>query len=126
MAIWHGEKGKTYTGATIHLGRKKRKYELGDSPLFPKMGKDVRILKKTKGGGMKIKAPSVEFVNVTDTKNHKTKKVKILDVLDNPANLDLVRRKVVTKGTVVKTELGKAKITSRPSQDGIVNAVLVE
>jgi small subunit ribosomal protein S8e len=33
---------------------------------------------------------------------------------------------IVTKGCIVETELGKAKVTSRPSQHGIVNAILVE
>ncbi|RLI95711.1 MAG: 30S ribosomal protein S8e, partial [Candidatus Aenigmatarchaeota archaeon] len=55
-----------------------------------------------------------------------TKKVKILDVLENPANPQLVRSKIVTKGCIIKTELGNAKVTSRPSQHGIVNAVLIK
>jgi small subunit ribosomal protein S8e len=31
----------------------------------------------------------------------------------------------MTRGAVVQTEIGLAKITSRPGQDGVVNAVLV-
>jgi small subunit ribosomal protein S8e len=126
MAFWHGEKGKTPTGAEIHLGRKKRKRELGSLPLMTKLEKEKRILKRTKGGGLKVKAHSVEFANVLDAKTHKTKKVKILNVIENRANPHFVRRNVVTKGCVVKTELGNAKVTSRPSQHGIVNAILIE
>jgi len=40
--------------------------------------------------------------------------------------VDFVRRKIITKGAIIKTELGLAKVTSRPSQDGVVNAVLIE
>ncbi|MEM5772914.1 MAG: 30S ribosomal protein S8e, partial [Candidatus Aenigmatarchaeota archaeon] len=76
--------------------------------------------------GEKIKAFSVEFANVIDPKTNSTKRVKILDVLENPANPHFVRRKIITKGTIINTELGKAKVTSRPSQHGLVNAVLIE
>jgi len=37
-----------------------------------------------------------------------------------------VRRNILTKGAVVKTEIGLAKVTSKPGQDGIVNAVLMK
>lgn len=125
MAFWHGEKGKTPTGATIHLGRKKRKYELGNFPLMTKVGKDKRYLKNTKGGGLKLKASSAEFANVLNPKTRTIMKLKILDVISNSANPHFVRRKVVTKGCVIKTEIGNARITSRPSQHGILNAILL-
>ena len=31
----------------------------------------------------------------------------------------------MTKGTIVQTEAGSARITSRPGQDGVVNAILI-
>jgi small subunit ribosomal protein S8e len=31
----------------------------------------------------------------------------------------------MTKGAIIETEMGKAKVTSRPGQDGVVNAVLL-
>jgi small subunit ribosomal protein S8e len=43
----------------------------------------------------------------------------------NPANMDYQRRKVITRGTIIKTSKGRAKITSRPGQDGIMNAILI-
>jgi small subunit ribosomal protein S8e len=43
----------------------------------------------------------------------------------NPASMDYQRRKVITRGTIIKTEKGLAKVTSRPGQDGILNAVLI-
>jgi small subunit ribosomal protein S8e len=55
-----------------------------------------------------------------------TEKLVIQTVLDNPANIDYNRRGVITKGVIVRTEKGLAKIVSRPGQDGVLNAVLVE
>jgi small subunit ribosomal protein S8e len=33
---------------------------------------------------------------------------------------------VITKGAIIETEKGLAKVVSRPGQDGVVNAVLIE
>jgi small subunit ribosomal protein S8e len=51
--------------------------------------------------------------------------VKIETVKDNKANLHYMRRSILTKGAVIKTELGDARITNRPGQDGVVNAILL-
>lgn len=125
-AIWHGEAGRKPTGGKIHLARKKRKYELGGYSIYPTIGEEKRVEVRTKGGNEKVKLASLLFVNVFDSKTKTSKKVKILDVITNPANPDLARRKVITRGAIVNTELGKAKITSRPTQDGVANAVLIE
>ncbi|MBI1978967.1 MAG: 30S ribosomal protein S8e [Candidatus Aenigmarchaeota archaeon] len=126
MVMWHGESGKKLTGGKIQLARKKRKYELGGEPVYPKIGNELRKIVRIKGGDNKVKLSSLSFVNVVDMKTRTAKKVKILDVVTNPANPDLARRKVVTRGAVINTEIGKARITSRPSQHGIANAVLLE
>lgn len=126
MPVWHGERGKRKTGGKITLYRKKRKYELGSQPLRTKVGKEKRKVVRTKGGGVKVKAFDVEFANVLDPKTNSVKKVKILDVLENPSNPQLVRSGIITKGAVIETEAGNAKVTSRPSQDGVVNAILIK
>lgn len=126
MSVWQGELGRKSTGGKILLARKKRKHELGGYPVHPIIGEEKRKITRTKGGDKKIKLSSLSFVNVVDQKSKTAKKVKILDVITNPANPDLVRRKIVTQGAIVETELGKARITSRPTQHGIANAVLVE
>lgn len=126
MAVWHGERGRKLTGGKIKLARKKRKYELGSLPVHTRIGKEKKKIVKTKGGGRKVKAFSVEFANVLDPKTNTAKKVKILDIISNPANPHFVRRGIITKGCVIKTEIGNARVTSRPSQHGIVNALIVE
>jgi small subunit ribosomal protein S8e len=37
-----------------------------------------------------------------------------------------VRRNIVTKGAIIETDAGQARVVSRPGQDGQVNAVLLE
>jgi len=125
MVKWHIDTGKKVTGGIIHLHRKKRKYQRGSLPLHTKVGKEIKWVDRKRGGIKKIKLASTEFANVIDSKTHKTKKVKILDVIKNEADPHLVRSEIITKGTVIKTELGEARVVSRPSQDGVVNAILV-
>lgn len=64
-----------------------------------------------------------EVANVSDASG-KTTKSKILKVKKSPANRDYERRGVITRGAVIDTEVGEAVVTSRPTDDGVVNAVL--
>jgi len=126
LVIWHGKSRRLPTGARRKKFRKKRKYEMGRDPAETILGPDKRKIIRTRGGNFKIKLLSTEFANVTDPSTKTTKKVKIVDVLENPANIDYSRRGVITRGTIIKTELGLARVTSRPGQNGIVNAILIE
>ncbi len=56
----------------------------------------------------------------------KSKKSVIKNVLETPSNTFLARQNVLVKGAVIETELGKAKITNRPSQEGNVQAVILD
>jgi len=98
---------------------------MGRDPAETILGSDKRKIIRTRGGNIKVKLLSTEYANVTDPSNGTTKKVKIVDVMENPANIDYSRRGVITKGSIIKTELGLAKVTSRPGQNGVVNAVLI-
>jgi len=59
-------------------------------------------------------------------KTGKYVKARITAVVETPANREYARRGIIVKGSIIQTEVGKAKVVSRPSQDGIVNAVLIE
>jgi len=39
--------------------------------------------------------------------------------------VDFDRRRILTRGAIIDTRLGEAVVTSRPGQDGIVNALLL-
>ena len=58
--------------------------------------------------------------------NAKIKRSKIVRVLENQTNNDYQRRGVITKGAILETEDGKCKVVSRPGQNGVINAILVE
>ena len=126
MTQWHIDTGKKVTGGKIHLHRKKRRFQRGSLPLLTKLGEEKKRIDRRRGGTRKIRFAVTEFANVMDPKTHKTKKVKILDILKNEANPQYVRRSIITKGTIIKTELGEARVVSRPSQEGLVNAIIIE
>ncbi len=90
------------------------------------MGPVKQRFVSTLGGGVKVRLASAEWAVVTDRAAGKSSKSKILRVVRNPANADYQRRGVITKGATIETELGQARVTSRPGQDGVINAVLVE
>ena len=46
-------------------------------------------------------------------------------VIENTANPNYVRRNIITKGAIVETPEGNAKVTSRPGQDGVINGILI-
>jgi small subunit ribosomal protein S8e len=127
MAIWHrGLKGRTESGARMRPARKKKKRELGSEPTHTKIGEEKRKIEDAFGDNKKVRLYQATFANVFNPEVKKTTKVRILDVVENPSNIDFVRRKIITKGAIIKTELGLAKVTSRPSQDGVVNAILIK
>ena len=79
-----------------------------------------------RGGNLKLALKHIEFLNVNDRENKKTIKTKIIKVVKNPANKDYERRGVLSKGAFVETELGIARIISRPGQNGTINAILTK
>ncbi|MEM2386259.1 MAG: 30S ribosomal protein S8e, partial [Candidatus Bathyarchaeia archaeon] len=84
-----------------------------------------RKVERRRGGNLKVRVLSEKYACVTDLKTGKTEKAEILRVVRNPANVDYDRRGVITKGTIIETSLGLARVTSRPGQNGVINAVLI-
>ena len=113
------------TGGLYKRHRSKRLYEIGRSPSLTKI--DEKRLKKvrTLGGNQKSRLLQTNVANLLDQKTKKYTKAKILNVVENAASRHFVRRNIITKGAVIETDKGKAKVTSRPGQDGTVNAVLI-
>lgn len=100
----------------------------GREPTETRIG-DVRIKPiRTKGAGIKVRLISGKYANVV----HEGKNIKceIVDLLENPANKEFTRRKVITKGAILNVKASdgrelKVKVTSRPGQDGVINAKVV-
>ena len=126
MSVWHGDQHKhKATGGKKIANRKKRRYEKGFFPAETVIGKTKSKSMRKHGGNEKKRLLLINEANISDASG-KTQKVKIDRVIKNPANVDYDRRGVITKGTMIATSLGTARVTSRPGQDGKVNAVLVD
>lgn len=125
VIIQRGRAGRKPTGGLYNVARGKRKFEIGSLPVNTKIGKQNVKVVKTKGDGRKMKVLVAQVANVFDPKTKKYIKSAIKTVDDCPANRHFVRRNIIVKGAVITTEAGKAKVTSRPGQDGTINAVLV-
>ena len=125
MALSQSMPRRKQTGARYKDYRKKKQYELGREPSFTKLGKKRILAIRTRGANSKLRMLSADTANLFDPKTRLFKQAKIKTITDNPANRHFIRRNIMTKGSVIDTELGKARITSRPGQDGVVNAVLI-
>lgn len=123
---WQGRSTRKMTGGRLISSRGKMKHELGRKATESRLGEVRQIDVRVRGGGKKVRLFQCDIANVTNPKTGKTKALNIETVEANPADQHYVRRSILTKGAIIKTKLGKARITSRPGQDGIVNAVLVE
>jgi len=125
MVISQRRSKRSATSSRYKKNRSKRLCEQGRSPTLTKV--DERKLKtiRVTGGNHKQMLLKENTINLLDKKSNKHSKVKILSVLETPSNRHFVRRSIMTKGCVIQTEKGKAIITSRPGQEGTINAVLV-
>jgi small subunit ribosomal protein S8e len=103
----------------------KRKFEQGAFPAETTLGEPKTKSVRGYGGNIKVKALSAKYASVTDPKSGKTEKTEILRVVRNPANVDYDRRGVITRGAEIETSLGLARVTSRPGNAGVINAVLL-
>jgi len=126
VSFYQGRDFRKPSGGRIRPYRKKRKFELGRPPTETILGEEeVRKIERVRGGNWKIRLKTSVYANVTDPKTGRTLRVQIIKVKSNPANPDYSRRGVITRGAIIETPLGEARVTSRPGQDGVVNAVLI-
>lgn len=110
-----GAKATNRDKLLAHVGSRFTATKVGD--------KIVKIKARIKGGKSKIKLKRTNNVNVL-TKGG-MKKVKVLGVVESH-RADFARENIITKGAILKTEIGKVKVTNRVGQDGIVNGILIE
>ncbi|MCK5159401.1 MAG: 30S ribosomal protein S8e [Candidatus Heimdallarchaeota archaeon] len=123
MARWQGLSRRTKSGARLKKHHEKRKAELGRPEAQTIIGEPRVREVRTRGGNHKYRALRLDYCNLSDPNTGKAEKVRILDVESNPANKEYTRRKVMTKGALIRTEKGYAIITNRPGQEGFIAAV---
>ena len=126
MALWQGRSKRKPSGGMYRPFRKKRKTEIGREVQLATIGKNKTKKVRVRSAHVKIRVLAGEFVNLLNPKTGKVQRTKILNVLENPSNPHYVQRNIITRGAVLKTELGRARVTSRPGQHGVLNAVLME
>ncbi|MFB6135189.1 MAG: 30S ribosomal protein S8e [Halobacteriaceae archaeon] len=122
---YQGRSKRTKTGARIRPHHKKRKHELGRDPAETTVGEPRFQVVDSRGSETKTRALQTDVANVTDADGN-TEHATIEGVAENPANPNYARRNILTKGAIIETSAGEARVTSRPGQNGQVNAVLVE
>jgi small subunit ribosomal protein S8e len=113
------------SGGKRRSSRSKRRSEIGREATLTRINITQRKVLRIRGGAEKTVLLNSNQVNLYDPKSKKTVASKIVTVKENPANPHYVQRNIMNRGTVIETEKGLARITSRPGQDGVINAVLL-
>jgi small subunit ribosomal protein S8e len=120
----HARSTKKRTGGRRRTVRKKRKHEHGSAPTETQVGEQQLKVVETHGGNEKVRAVEADVASVATDDG--VERASIEDVVENASNPNYVRRNIITKGAVIDTDAGRARVTSRPGQDGQVNAVRLE
>ncbi len=116
--------GIKVTGGKYHARRKKRLHERQSQERLVILGETKRKQMRAKGGNIKVTMLKSNVANVLV--DGKVKKAEIKNVEETPQNKFFARENRLMKSAIIETSLGKARITNRPSQEGQVNAVLIE
>ncbi|GBP39578.1 40S ribosomal protein S8 [Eumeta japonica] len=95
---WHKRRA---TGGKRKPIRKKRKYELGRPAANTKLGSQRIHLVRARGGNIKYRALRLDAGNFSWGSESATRKTRIIDVVYNASNNELVRTKTLVKNAVV-------------------------
>lgn len=116
--------GKKNSGGKYKQARKKKAYERKGQARVVKLAEKKTKVLRTKGGYKKAVSITQNTINVII--KGKAKKASIKTVTETPSNRFLARQNILVKGAIVDTDLGKVKITNRPSQEANVQGIIVE
>ena len=108
--------------------RDKKRSEIGNYFTATKMADakakgNVLKLVRARGGGGRMVLKQAAMANVLTKDGYKNLKVK--GVLESPDNRNFARQNIITRGTIINTDLGKAVVTNRPGREGSINARLL-
>ena len=119
-----GRSTRKRTGGRLRPIGKRKKHQLGRMPAETQVGEGRFRVIDTRGNTNKTRALATNVANVN--KGGETVAATIEDVVENDANPNYIRRNIITKGAVIETDVGTARVTSRPGQTGQVNAVALD
>ena len=124
---FHGKSGRRLKGnGKIRLkNRDKKRHEMGGYFTSTKLA-DANAVKRVRarGGNNKDKLQYAGFANLLV--NGKYKKTKIKSILESKDNRNFARLNIITKGTIIDTDDGKAIVINRPGREGNINAKKAE
>merc|ERR1711907_23315 len=92
------------TGGKLTKWRKKRKFELGRPPSMTKIGEKRIHPVRTRGGNQKYRALRLNHGNFSWPSESVTKKCRVLNVVYNASNNELVRTNTLVKGSLVEID----------------------
>ncbi len=115
--------GRKASGGRYKKPKKKKLTGRQGQTRIVKIGDTKTKLLKGRGGNTKL----VSFLNNVANLmiKGKAKKSTIKNVLETPSNVFLARQNILVKGAIIETDLGKARITNRPSQEGNIQAEIL-
>ena len=119
-----GRSTRKRTGGRLKHASNKKRHQLGREPAETTVGETRLQYIDSRGTEKKVRALSTNVAQVAD--GGEVSEAEIENVVDNPANVNYARRNIITKGAVIETSAGRARVTSRPGQTGQVNAVLLD
>jgi len=118
------DRGRKISGGKYHKQRKRRLFEVQNAERHVTIGQQKRKQLRMRSGLRKTILLKADTVNIRV--GNKIQSAKITNVESTPQNQFLARQNRLIKGAIIETSVGKAKITNRPSQEGNVNAILLE
>ncbi|KAJ3554514.1 hypothetical protein NM688_g3068 [Phlebia brevispora] len=95
---------RSETGAQRPHYRKKRKFELGRQPANTKLGPKRIHSVRVRGGNLKFRALRLETGNFAWASEHTTRKTRILTVVYNASNNELVRTNTLVKSAIIQVD----------------------
>jgi small subunit ribosomal protein S8e len=120
----HGDSTRRRTGGRRKPASDRRKHQIGREPTETTVGDSRLKTIDARGDTQKVRALQTDEANVA--RGDETVRATIETVVENDADPNYARRNIVTKGAVVETSEGRARVTSRPGQSGQVDAVLLD
>ncbi|KAF9012451.1 ribosomal protein S8e/ribosomal biogenesis NSA2 [Cyathus striatus] len=95
---------RSETGAQRAHYRKKRKFELGRQPANTKLGAKRVHTVRVRGGNLKYRALRLEGGNFAWGSEHVTRKTRIIGVVYNASNNELVRTNTLVKSAIIQID----------------------
>merc|ERR1712160_168836 len=92
------------TGGKLTPWRKKRKFELGRPPSMTKIGGTRIHTVRVRGGSMKYRALRLDSGNFAWSTESVTKRTRVLNVVYNASNNELLRTNTLVKGCIIEID----------------------